>query len=115
MDLKTLKKILERLIDEKILTSRLINIVSTVYEEDDVTRRCVYIMYSLNEQGYIRYLNIGEIISYLIKVYKKELNNAPAIIIFDQLEEENGEIKRYVGIDYPIQQIRNKKEVTYIL
>ena len=110
MDLKTLKKILKSLIDERILTSELINVVSGVYEEDDVIKRNVYIRYDLKDKKYKRDKNqILKIIDYLINAYKKELTNAPMIVIFDQIVEENGEIKRYVGFDYPIYAVKNRK------
>jgi uncharacterized protein YxeA len=110
MDLKTLKKILLTLIEDKILSSELINISSTIYEEDDVIKRNVYIRYDLNEKKYKRdKKQIRKIIYYLIKTYEKELINAPMIVIFDQVVEENGVIKRYVGFDYPIY-MKNRKD-----
>jgi hypothetical protein len=110
MDIKTLKKILLSLIQDKILSSELINISSTLYEEDDIIKRNVYIMYHLNEHKYKRdKKQIEEIIDHLIKTYKKELINAPAIVIFDQIVEEDGVVKRYIGFDYPIY-MKNRKD-----
>ena len=110
MDIKTLKKILLSLIEDKILSSELINISSTVYEEDDVIKRNVYIMYHLNENKYKRdKKQIEKVIDHLIKTYKKELMNAPMIVIFDEITEENGVVKRYVGFDYPIY-MKNRKD-----
>ena len=110
MDLKTLKKILESLIDERILTSELINVVSGVYEEDDVVKRNVYIRYDLSNKKYRRdKKQIRKIIDYLLKAYEEELKYAPTIVIFDQVEEEGGLIKRYVGLDYPINFVKKEK------
>ena len=110
MDLKNLRKILEALIDERILTSELINISSTIYEENDVIKRNVYIMYNLKDKKYKRdKKQIQKIIDYLIKAYEKELAYAPSIVIFDQVEEEDGVIKKYVGFDYPIYTMKNRK------
>jgi len=111
MDLKTLKKILKSLIDERILTSELINVVSGVYEEDDVVKRNVYIRYDLNNKKYRRdKKQIRKIIDYLLKTYEEELKYAPTIVIFDQVEEEDGLIKRYVGLDYPISAVKSLKD-----
>jgi hypothetical protein len=110
MDVKTLKKILLTLIEDKILSSELINISSTLYEEDDVIKRNVYIRYDLKEKKYKRdKKQIEKIIDVLIKAYKKELMNAPEIVIFDEIIEENGEIKRYIGFDYTIY-MKNRKD-----
>ena len=111
MDLKNLRKILEALIDERILTSELINVVSGVYEEDDVIKRNVYIMYDLSSKKYKRdKKQIRKIIDYLLKAYEEELKYAQMIVIFDQVEEEDGLIKRYVGLDYPISAVKSLKD-----
>jgi hypothetical protein len=117
MDLKTLKKILKILIDDKILTSELINFTSIIYENEDTLVRNVYVRYDLNNKKYVRdRREIDKAIDYLIKAYEKELIYTHSIVIFDQVEEEGGTIKRYVGFEYPIQHIANKKRGSlYIL
>ena len=111
MDIKTLKKIVLSLIEDKILSSELINITSTVYEEDDVIKRNVFIRYDLNEKKYKRdKKQIEKVIDILIKSYKKELMYAQSITIFDQVEEEDGVIKRYIGFDYPIYIMKDRKD-----
>ena len=111
MDIKTLKKIVLSLIEDKILSSELINITSTVYEEDDVIKRNVFIRYDLNEKKYKRdKKQIEKVVDILIKSYKKELMYAQSITIFDQVEEKDGVIKRYVGLDYPIYTLKNRKD-----
>jgi len=111
MDLKNLRKILEALIDERILTSELINVVSSVYEEDDVVKRNVYIRYDLSNKKYKRdKKQIRKIIDYLLKAYEEELKYSQMIVVFDQVEEEGGLIKRYVGLDYPISVVKSLKD-----
>ena len=111
MDKKALKKILLNLIEDKILSSELINITSTIYEENDVTKRNVFIRYDLKEKKYKRdKKQIEKVVDVLIKAYEKELMYAQSITIFDQIEEENGVIKRYVGLDYPVYTLKNRKD-----
>ena len=112
MDVKTLKKILLTLIEDKILSSELINISSTLYEEDDIIKRNVFIRYDLNDKKYKRdKKQIRKIVDILLKSYEKELMYAPSIVIFDQIEEENGTIKRYIGFDYPIYMSSRKDKI----
>jgi len=117
MHLNTLKKILKTLIEDNILTSELINFSSIIYESEDVLMRNVYIRYDLSNKRYVRdRKKINKVIDYLIKAYENEIAYAPSVVVFDQIEEENGIIKRYVGFEYPIQQVTvKKKEMPYIL